>query len=358
MVVGTKRFHLFCGSLLVILSLYSTSPVYPAKESRPFWTEKSAFIEGDDLVVVGVASRARTVEEGRRQAFEQGKVELMNYAQITSLEVPGLVIETQMTFEELNDDGTVTVYRLLRVPAKKLVAIQDLQVVKAYGIPQQSDGEITGRDGAPMVLVPAGEFLYGGKNQVNAEPTKRVPLPAFYIDKYEVTTKLYAAFMEATGHSKPKYWGNVKLTSHGELPVIGVGWQDAVAYCHTYGKRLPTEQEWEKAARGTDGRTYPWGNMGPTTFMANYGQSHCGFFCNVYDEKLMPVNSYKRGQSPYGIYNMAGNAWEWVAEEKGIRGGSWSRFHTIGLPSATRATRIWEFGFFDTIGFRCAQDAP
>jgi len=104
--------------------LLSTSLAWAIKDARPFWTEKSAFIEGEELFVVGVASKARTVEEGRRQAFEQGKVELMNFAQITSLEAQGLVIETQMTFEEPNADGTVTVYRLLRVPASKLVAIQ------------------------------------------------------------------------------------------------------------------------------------------------------------------------------------------------------------------------------------------
>lgn len=104
--------------------LLSISLAWAAKDARPFWAEKSSFIEGEELFVVGVASRARTVEEGRRQAFEQGKVELMNFAQITSLEAQGLVIETQMTFEEPNADGTVTVYRLLRVPASKLVGIQ------------------------------------------------------------------------------------------------------------------------------------------------------------------------------------------------------------------------------------------
>lgn len=109
-------------ALMIILCLFSISAAYSA--NRPFWTEKSSFIEGDELFVVGVASRARSVEEGRRQAFEQGKLELMNFAQITSLEAQGLVIETQMTFEEPNADGTVTVYRLLRVPAAKLVMIQ------------------------------------------------------------------------------------------------------------------------------------------------------------------------------------------------------------------------------------------
>jgi hypothetical protein len=122
MSVGTKRISLICVSLVVALGLNSVSTVFSA--SRPFWAEKSAFIEGDDLLVVGVASKARTVEEGRRQAFEEGKIELMNYAQITSLDAQGLVVETQMTFEEPHADGTVTVYRLLRVPLSKLMAIQ------------------------------------------------------------------------------------------------------------------------------------------------------------------------------------------------------------------------------------------
>ena len=94
------------------------------KDTRPFWTEKSAFIEGDELFVVGIATKAKTAEDGRQQAFERGKIELMNYAQVATLEAKGLGIETQMTFEEGNSDGSVTVYRLLRVPLDKLLAIQ------------------------------------------------------------------------------------------------------------------------------------------------------------------------------------------------------------------------------------------
>lgn len=132
--------HKMCQAIFVVgvaLTgiLLSASFGWAAKDTRPFWTEKSSFIEGEELFVVGVASRAPTVEEGRRQAFEQGKVELMNFAQITSLEAQGLVIETQMTFEEPNADGSVTVYRLLRVPASKLVGIQGR--LKAQGQAQE-----------------------------------------------------------------------------------------------------------------------------------------------------------------------------------------------------------------------------
>ncbi len=118
------RFSVQCTVLMFVLCMISVSPGYAAQEGRPFWTEKSAFVEGEDLYVVGVASKAKTAEERRKQAFEQGEIELMNYAQVTSLAAQGLVIKTQMTYEETNPDGTVTVYRLLRVPASKLVAIQ------------------------------------------------------------------------------------------------------------------------------------------------------------------------------------------------------------------------------------------
>ena len=120
-----KRLWIAAYSLVLLaITLLPTSALTAGHENQPFWTEKSAFVEGDDLFVVGVATKARSVEEGRKQAFEQGKIELMNYAQITSLEAQGLVIETQMTYEEPNPEGTVTVYRLLFVPVAKLVAIQ------------------------------------------------------------------------------------------------------------------------------------------------------------------------------------------------------------------------------------------
>ena len=111
------------GGVCSLITLLPASAVPAGHENQPFWTEKSAFVEGDDLFVVGVATKARSFEEGRKQAFEQAKIELMNYAQITSLEAQGLVIETQMTYEEPNpEDGIVC--RLLRVPAVKFVAIQ------------------------------------------------------------------------------------------------------------------------------------------------------------------------------------------------------------------------------------------
>lgn len=207
---------------------------------------------------------------------------------------------------------------------------------------------ITGNDGAPMIAIPEGEFLYGADNQ-------RISLPAFYIDTYEVTTQLYDSFMKATNHSKPEHWGDVRQELDRDKPVIGVEWSDANAYCRYYGKRLPTESEWEKAARGTDGRTYPWGDSEPTIALANFGPSGCGLFCNVYAEKLKPVNGYESGKSPYGIFNLAGNAGEWV-KEKRIRGGHWLSYARDLRASLQLKEITHTWGARWVLGFRCAQD--
>ena len=118
-----KIFIFFLGMILTFQS-FSIVPCWAETNKRPFWTEQSSFMEGEDLFVVGIALHAETVEEGRKRAFENAKVELMNFAQVTDVEAKGLVIETQTTFEETNPIGMITVYQLLRVPAKKLVEIQ------------------------------------------------------------------------------------------------------------------------------------------------------------------------------------------------------------------------------------------
>jgi len=118
-----KIFIFFLGLILTVQS-FSIVPCWAETNKRPFWTKQSSFMEGEDLFVVGIALHAETVEEGRKRAFENAKVELMNFAQVTDVEAKGLVIETQTTFEETNPIGMITVYQLLRVPAKKLIEIQ------------------------------------------------------------------------------------------------------------------------------------------------------------------------------------------------------------------------------------------
>ena len=260
-----------------------------------------------------------------------------------------------------------------QVERKKQEVIEEARV-RPPSTPAQMGRELTGRDGAPMLLVPAGEFLYGDNNQPlslpMSLPAQRLSLPAFYMDKFELTTSRYAKFLQETGREKPhKTWNEMSLVSDGDKPVIGVTWHDADAYCRQYGKRLPTEQEWEKAARGTDGRQYPWGNEEPTGNLANYGK---GGTSNAYSDGIMSVGSYESGKSPYGIYDLAGNAGEWTSSVhelrdsplpplvfepglKVVRGGSWY-LNALNLPSAHRfwlPPSAWDIG----MGFRCALDA-
>jgi len=200
-----------------------------------------------------------------------------------------------------------------------------------------------------MVLVAAGEFLYGEDNE-------RMSLPAFYMDKYEVTVSRYAAFLQTTGRQEPEYWNQRRQAGAENKPVIGADWDDAYAYCHQYGKRLPTQEEWEKAARGIDGRKYPWGNAEPTDQYANYGREFSPEL-NYYSERLTPVGSYENGKSPFGVYDLAGNVWKWTSSDyqglKYVRGGSWHD-GTRNIASATRNTA--ERSTRVTVnGFRCVQ---
>lgn len=233
--------------------------------------------------------------------------------------------------------------------------------------------ELIGKDGAPMVLIPAGEFVMGSdKGDQDEAPVHRVYLHAFYIDKFEVTNGRFAKYVEAI-QSEPPWGFSDKSTPviHADRPVRWVNWMDAMGYCLWSGKRLPTEAEWEKAARGTDERIFPWGNDPPTPVHAIYGLKEGGA------ETVSVVGSHPMGQSPYGVQDMAGNLYEWVMDwyadnfytnspainprgpsegtAKVQRGGSYlntpyrlrSSFRTKGDPTEQDPN----------VGFRCAQDA-
>ncbi len=217
-------------------------------------------------------------------------------------------------------------------------------------------------------------------------PAHMVFLDSYLIDKYEVANKDYGDFMRTKGHGAPAYWDDPRLNRPNQ-PVVGVSWYDARAYCEYRGRRLPTEAEWEKAARGPTGNLYPWGNnFDPTK--VNYGRTH---------DTTSPVDSYPDGVSYYGLHHMAGNAFEWVldwydpryysqlepmvnptgpekpvwiggtgtyvdlltlGEKRVIRGGSW-----VAPEGSVRAThRFWNHPLNNSygvgLGFRCAKTAP
>jgi eukaryotic-like serine/threonine-protein kinase len=176
---------------------------------------------------------------------------------------------------------------------------------------------LTTADGAVLVYVPAGEFLMGSTYadtfaQEDEFPQHTVYLDAFWIDQYEVTNKQYAQCVEAGACKAPKNTGSTMRESYygnpefDDYPVIEMRWQDANAYCIWAGRSLPTEAQWEKAARGTDGRMFTWGNDNLNESLLNYNK-------NVGD--TTKVGSYEAGKSPYGAYDMIGNVWEWVADK-------------------------------------------
>ncbi|MEO8341348.1 MAG: SUMF1/EgtB/PvdO family nonheme iron enzyme [Nitrospirota bacterium] len=222
-----------------------------------------------------------------------------------------------------------------------------------------------------MALVPAGEFMMGSATgDADEQPVHRVYVESFLMDKYQVSVGQYAKFLGGTSQAAPPDWSAMNKSRHQNRPVVNVDWVDADAYCTWVGKRLPTEAEWEKAARGTDGRIYPWGNEYPTRFHANSGNERWSNHWVV-----VPVGSLEDGKSPYGIYDMAGNVWEWVSdwydadyyktnpsknptgpptgESKVIRGGSWGS-GPDSLRSSDRETHLPSVQGFGT-GFRCAK---
>ena len=248
-----------------------------------------------------------------------------------------------------------------------------------------------------MVYVPAGEFTMGSTSGDPSEkPVHTVYLNAYYIDKYEVTNEKYAAYLTealANGeievdsslatkdgfklidlddyYSEIFYSDNNFIVESGKenYPVINIPWHGAFAYAIHYGKRLPTEAEWEKAARGTGGRTYPWGNDSPDSFLCNFDSSKIGHTTSV--GTYSPV-----GDSPYGCCDMAGNVYEWCNDFWGedyyessptnnplgpfpvggwrvVRGGSWGDGSTR-MRCASRYN-VNPDGRYTGIGFRCVH---
>ena len=228
------------------------------------------------------------------------------------------------------------------------------------------------------VLVPEGPFIMGSTDedilwaakQFHSEsldwyrdetPAHTVTLPAFRIDKYEVTVSEYRSYMEATGKPAPRELENSRLNQPRQ-PIVSVSWQDAKDYCLWADKRLPTEMEWEKAARGADKRNYPWGNE-PDRLNANIRGNGDDY------RNTSPVGKFPEGASPYGVMDMSGNVWEWTENWyqphpgneypndlygqrfKVIKGGSWDSNLDLARPAIRgKATPDQKKNY---IGFRC-----
>jgi formylglycine-generating enzyme required for sulfatase activity len=203
------------------------------------------------------------------------------------------------------------------------------------------------KSGLEFLYVPPGEFQMGSPDEdEDARPVHPVRLTGFRMSRCEVTHAQYARFMKEAGHPAPAHWTNKRFSGDGH-PVVGVTWEDAVEYCRWAGGRLPTEAEWEYAARGPAGRKFPWGSEPIDATRAAY-HLDVGF------AGTRPVGEFKAGASPFGLLDMAGNVFEWCADwydpdyyarsprenptgppsgtQRVIRGGAW-----ISLPDACHA---------------------
>jgi len=271
--------------------------------------------------------------------------------------------------------GLIPVFMILLA-----ISFNQLLSIVPFPLSKVEKQKIIGKDGAPMVLIPKGKFMMGSSDEESdsdENPKHTVDLDAFYIDQYEVTTGQYAKLLKKVKRKVPLFWDQVDLTQHKDLPVVGINWHDADGYCRWFGKRLPTEAEWEKAARGTDGRKYPWGSSEPTTKAANYGRYANSYETDLYYVRVNAVGIFEAGKSPFEAYDMAGNVYEWIADwydpeyykvnpdsnptgafegrGKVIRGGSWYQSGRA-LRAADRSFAP-EFFRSHEIGFRCAINA-
>lgn len=254
------------------------------------------------------------------------------------------------------------------------------------GVPEKTKEPEVGKEyhpegtkGGPMVFVPEGEFMMGCNGSVDKEcaewekPYHEVYIDAFDIDKYEVTVEQYEVCVKAGKCKAANTSGscNTEKPDRKNHPVNCVSWHDAKAYCKYAGKKLPTEAQWEKGARGTDGKKYPWSNQdaGCDYAVMSDGERGCG------ENSTWPVGSKPGGASPYGAMDMAGNVWEWTADwyspygkspdsnpegpssgkYRILRGGSWFSLSSE-LRTSLRSRNVpahWN----NVIGFRCAKDA-
>lgn len=293
---------------------------------------------------------------------------------VTVVLVLGLISLSVWGISQFNAPVTPTAFPTTEIPATEPPVATEAPTEAPTELPALGIGStMVGEDGMVLMYVPAGDFLMGSSNadsqaSSNEKPQHTVYLDAFWIDQTEVTNKMYSLCVSAGMCNEPSYKSSSTRSSYygnaefDDYPVLYVDWNMARTYCQWVGRDLPTEAQWEKAARGTDGRNYPWGEGIDATY-ANYNSA-------VGDTTL--VGSYEKGGSVYGAYDMAGNVWEWTSDwydvypggdpsvssdfgqtYRVLRGGACFS----GDSGVRSAYRNWDYpsssNFY--IGFRCAR---
>jgi formylglycine-generating enzyme required for sulfatase activity len=256
-----------------------------------------------------------------------------------------------------------------KLPRSKIEVIEERPETKKPVEPKPGEERVHERDGSILVYIPGGDLTLGAEGiHAWSRPVHRVCLNPFWIGKFLVTNDQYSRFLqENTGVPKPAFWESPHF-KQPQQPVVGLTWEEAQAYCRWAGLDLPSEAQWEAAARGVDQRSYPWGKEHPTSLHANFGGMN---------EGTTPVGSYPAGIGPYGTLDQAGNVWEWCADPwasnayrqfedgekdpiargdaafRALRGGSWNN-PAEDLHAAYRCCGTAKLRFNDQ-GFRCLK---
>lgn len=369
MVTGTSLRDLLGNIKSLQLVVLNACELAGIQQTRRRQSVAARLVQVGMPMAVGMQFR---ISDAAALAFSEGFYEAL--AQGLPLEAAAVWARVRISYylSHLDRDtiewGTPVIY--VPVPATKVDWRQTLSQALArrfrHHTAPQLPTRIVGQDGKEMRLIPAGTFMMGNDQGAPDEaPAHRVQLPGYWIDRYPVTNAEYARFVETTGHSAPSHWNEGRYpTEKANHPVTNVSWQDATAYAKWAGKRLPREAEWEKAARGSDGRLWPWGNVFHPP-RANTREAGIG--------DTTPIDAHPLGVSPYEVADMAGNVWEWTQDlyrpypgshhdcpsfyepVRVLRGGSWS----YGANDARCSTRTFDFAdfTFERYGFRCVVDA-